>query len=668
VTAAATAIRTKLKACGYAPLPLNGKAPSSVKGWQTKFDVTAEEIGLWEKLYPYDTNTGVLTKFVPTLDIDITHPEAARAIEDLTRARFEDHGRILVRTGRAPKRAIPLRTNEPFDKLIRNLVAPNGNDQKIEVLANGQQVVVFGTHPETKLPYTWHGGEPGDVKLEELPAVNEQDMRALLDDAVELLITEYGFKDKGGSKTKEDNGADQDGGNAGEHDRTDWGALIARVLAGGSLHDSLRDLAASFVTSGVSDKAAIEQLRSLLTASTAPKDARWRDRYNEIPGLVRSGRDKFEQAEGQATVLRSYFAEDLEREPVEPVDWVVQDFIPSRAVSGFFGDGGTGKDKILFQLATAMTCNEQWLGKDVKQGRVIYFPVEDDDKELNRRREAIASHYHLSFANFPGRLKIVPMAGKNTVLAAFDHKTGVVKPTPLFYEIRKIIEDFKPGLVIVGNRVNIFSVNQNEDAQARQCVQLLSGLALDYETAVIMPGHVSIAGMNSGVGTSGSVQWSNACRSRIYLSRVVDGERGGNYELNPDLRFLEVKKANWGPTDKKIALRWSKGVFVPDDGTASWTFGEVAALIEAEKEFLRMLDLIGLAVSPAPSAPNNAPKVFSDDARCKLKGRRGKLALKAAMERLLTKGTIRIEESGPESKRRVRVVRTFPEGQREAAE
>jgi hypothetical protein len=135
--------------------------------------VTAEEIGLWEKLYPYDTNTGVLTKFVPTLDIDITHPEAARAIEDLTRARFEDHGRILVRTGRAPKRAIPLRTNEPFDKLIRNLVAPNGNDQKIEVLANGQQVVVFGTHPETKLPYTWHGGEPGDVKLEELPAVNE---------------------------------------------------------------------------------------------------------------------------------------------------------------------------------------------------------------------------------------------------------------------------------------------------------------------------------------------------------------------------------------------------------------------------------------------------------------------------------------------------------------
>jgi hypothetical protein len=73
-------------------------------------------------------------------------------------------------------------------------------------------------------------------------------------------------------------------------------------------------------------------------------------------------------------------------------------------------------------------------------------------------------------------------------------------------------------------------------------------------------------------------------------------------------------------------------------------------------------------VSPAQSATNNAPKVFSDDHRCKLKGRRGKLALKSAMDRLLTKGTIKIEEYGYDSKRRTRVVRAFPQGQEEAAQ
>ena len=60
------------------------------------------------------------------------------------------------------------------------------------------------------------------------------------------------------------------------------------------------------------------------------------------------------------------------------------------------------------------------------------------------------------------------------MLAAFDQKSGLVKPTPLYSAVRKDIKDFKPTLVIVGNRVNIFGVNQNDDAQARQCLQLLS--------------------------------------------------------------------------------------------------------------------------------------------------------------------------------------------------
>ena len=39
--------------------------------------------------------------------------------------------------------------------------SPNGEEHKIEVLCNGQQVVVDGVHPDTHRPYTWHGGRPG---------------------------------------------------------------------------------------------------------------------------------------------------------------------------------------------------------------------------------------------------------------------------------------------------------------------------------------------------------------------------------------------------------------------------------------------------------------------------------------------------------------------------
>ena len=207
--------------------------------------------------------------------------------------------------------------------------------------------------------------------------------------------------------------------------------------------------------------------------------------------------------------------------------------------------------------------------------------------------------------------------------------------------------------MIVGNRVNIFGVNQNDDAQARQCLQLLSAIALDYETAVIMPGHVSVGGLVSNSGTSGSVQWSNGCRSRLFLSRIIDNDGD---ELDKDARLLEVRKANWGPTDQKINIRWSNGVFVVDTGAVQ-SFVQRLAANDADKEFLRMLDLSIEKVSLKPTSNNYAPKVFSQDVRCKLKGRPGKKALIGAMNSLVDKNIITTEPYGPPSHRHECIVR-----------
>jgi hypothetical protein len=59
----------------------------------------------------------------------------------------------------------------------------------------GQQFVAFGIHPDTKLPYYWHGGSPGEVKREDLPYVRAGDVRAFLDAAAKLLVAEFDFKD-----------------------------------------------------------------------------------------------------------------------------------------------------------------------------------------------------------------------------------------------------------------------------------------------------------------------------------------------------------------------------------------------------------------------------------------------------------------------------------------
>jgi RecA-family ATPase len=375
--------------------------------------------------------------------------------------------------------------------------------------------------------------------------------------------------------------------------------------------------------------------------------------------------DKPPSQDSTPPFLESMFAEELEQREVRPVDWILKDFILARAISGVFGDGGVGKDLLLFLLSTAMACELPFLGHDIKHGRVIYFVVEDDLDELRRRQHAITEHFGIRCADFPRRLKIVPLIGRDTVLAAFDSRAGVVTPRPLFDIVRREIGEFQPLLTIVPNRVNMFGVNQNDDSQARQCMQLLASLPVDFGTGVVMPSHTSLRGLSSGDGTSGSVQWNNGCRLRTYLRRLIDPDT--RHELDPFLREWEGMKANWSPTGKIINLRWSQGLFVPDTGN---TVEQAATHAMEEGEFLRMLDLVSQShpVSPAPSAPNNAPKIFSEDQRCKLKGRFGKRALKAAMDRLLSKGSIKVEETGPASKRRSRVVRAFPQAQQEPAE
>ena len=65
-----------------------------------------------------------------TLDIDLRNPEAAQAVADMVRDWFNGRGTILTRTGEAPKRAIPFRTEHPFQKILVKFVKPEGSKDK----------------------------------------------------------------------------------------------------------------------------------------------------------------------------------------------------------------------------------------------------------------------------------------------------------------------------------------------------------------------------------------------------------------------------------------------------------------------------------------------------------------------------------------------------------
>ena len=190
-------VRQALVDHGFVPIPVAGKAPP-FKKWQKVENVSRAMLEAWARNWPQATNTGILTKFTPTLDADILNEPAAIAIEDLVRGRFEERGYILPRIGKAPKRAIPFRTGDPFAKITVNLIAADGSTgEKIEFMCDGQQIVAAGIHPDTGKPYAWPLGNPTDIAHDDLPDISEAEAQKLVDDIVELLCRDFGYTPRG---------------------------------------------------------------------------------------------------------------------------------------------------------------------------------------------------------------------------------------------------------------------------------------------------------------------------------------------------------------------------------------------------------------------------------------------------------------------------------------
>jgi hypothetical protein len=177
-----------------------------------------------------------------------------------------------------------LRTDKPFPKITRNITAPNGGEHKLELLCDGQQIIVFGEHPETRRPYVWHGGEPGTIPLEELPYVSRDDALQFVDDAVELLVREHGYT-LGSNRPGAANGQRPSG-------QTDWSWLIDNLYNGRELHDSSVVLASKLIASGMSGGAVVNMLRGIFESANVPRDARWLARYDDIPRAVSTAQEK----------------------------------------------------------------------------------------------------------------------------------------------------------------------------------------------------------------------------------------------------------------------------------------------------------------------------------------------------------------------------------------
>jgi AAA domain-containing protein/bifunctional DNA primase/polymerase-like protein len=552
---------------GFSPIPCEGKRPA-LMAWEKHTQTNREEIALWATVYSRAENTGVLTRLMPTIDIDIKNTEAADAIEELARERFEERGYFLVRFGEAPKRAIPLRTNDPFPKIIGNLTAPNGETEKIELLCDGQQVVFFGIHPGTGKPYAWHGGEPGEkIGLDDLPYISHDEARAFVDDATAMLVARFGYTAVAPRPSQRPPYANGGAERAGEG-AADWQWLIGNISKGHELHDSTVALAAKMLASGMSDGAAVNCLRGVYHGAAIPHDDRWKERHDDIPRVVRSARVKYgdQQAQPQPTSQQA---------PTPPIpdhatvyafpspdtiprrEWLSRGHYVRGAVTATVAPGGFGKTTLTLFEALMMAA----------QGlRVWYLSGEDPRVEIDRRVAAHCLHHEVDTATIAGNFFVddkesfpfsVTRAAKPTI--AFDDKA--------LESLASAIHRDKIDVLMIDPFIAFHGVGENDNTAMDQVVKRLGRICAEQNCNIEISHHVRKQAPGqvelTVEDTRGGGSIVNAVRSCRVINRMTS-EQADQARVERDKRSSYIRidkgKRNMAPPE---TATWMRIVSVP---------------------------------------------------------------------------------------------------------
>ena len=332
-------------------------------------------------------------------------------------------------------------------------------------------------------------------------------------------------------------------------------------------------------------------------------------------------------------------AENLLSTKAPPRRWLVPHWIPQNDVTLLTGDGGIGKTTIALQLANACRYSVvPWLDMPVVPGPVLYVSAEEPLDELHFRMEQVTAGRKEQA--HPKQLGLVSLCDGDAVLGRVN-QNGDVEGTHLYNWIGCTVDERKCKLLVIEAAADVFAGNESNRWEVAGFIRLLRRISAQTDCAILLLAHPSVEGMRTGRGTSGSTQWNNAVRSRMYFAIPKTDK---DVELDPDLRLLSLDKANRARTGEKITLKWNNGLFVPVEFSSSDLMVRRAEAKAVFMGLMRKFAAHGRKCGPSPSA-TYAPALFAKEEEARA-SRIDRKTLTAAMSALLDEGKIAVADGG----------------------
>jgi hypothetical protein len=482
-----------------------------------------------------------------------------------------------------------------------------------------------------------------------------------------------------GKPDTEQTGRKNGNGNGHHHGRLDVDAMRHAIRTGESYHEACIRLLGRWAQTGVAFLDAQQRLLDLFDeVFPADRDGRWRVRRDDVPRLVRdiygkqarkedaggdapregTTRPRVDRADVPTVIWADVSVSSLATEPIADRGWVLPGWIPTEQTTGLYGPAGVNKTDWLLQLCMAKSRGLPFCGMPLTAAPTYALFCEDTQAEIMRRAARIAAHWGSDLTEFPDCHFASLVGVINTEFVTFDGAEMIVQPT--FVRFCKAVAQFNARLAVLDTIPDFFGGEEISRRQVAQFIRLLDAASMTLGCGIVFSAHPSVRGQTNGAFDSGTTGWGAKLRSRISLhdpgeddedpDEAAERRRKHLPSVSSERRTLILQKSNYAQTGATIDLICRNGVFTTaalDPAKAKMRAVGRNAAIDAK--FLELFPkaeqtagyLHNVSISPDRFAPS-VIAMRSD------RGGFNKHDFTRAMQRLLEKGSIRLE---PFSKR-----------------
>ena len=259
--------------------------------------------------------------------------------------------------------------------------------------------------------------------------------------------------------------------------KIDWSPLKGRDVtawpdADGEGHKAMQAAAAKITEAGAGRVAIVALPNGLPDkwdlGDPLPDD--WSE--DTVRGLIDAAVPVRRVRSGPPDIAGADAARWIGKEP-EPLEFVIDGFVPRGMVTAVVADGGAGKSLLTQAMMTCLPSGQPFLGRSVVRGSAAGLFAEDPENVLHHRQRKINSALGVMMEALAGKHFAESSAGFDAVLWR-DFKT-----TKFFSEVEEQLSSIPDlRLVVIDNAALVFAGNENDRVDVTQFIGALTGLAI----------------------------------------------------------------------------------------------------------------------------------------------------------------------------------------------